>query len=120
MTSTWHPNTDFEILEAFLLNMTSSRDSHAWNYREIATLLTLSESLGKVSLVSYVGERPWWPIQSPNKEGGKRKANGYEEKEVRSILVILDLKDGRLQDSGKQEEGKTFHKLNFLWRNDDL
>ena len=32
---------------------------------------TLNVSLS--FLVSYVGERPWWPIQSPNK-GRKKKA----------------------------------------------
>ena len=35
-------------------------------------------------------------------------------REIRSSLLILDLKDGKLQDSGKQEEGKTFHKLHVL------
>ena len=34
--------------------------------------------------------------------------------------MILDLKDGKLQDSGKQEEGKTFHKLHVLGMNDDI
>ena len=33
--------------------------------------------------------------------------------------MILDLKDGTLQDSGK-EEGKTFHKLHALGMNGDL
>ena len=42
------------------------------------------------------------------------------EIEIRSSLLILDLKDGKLQDSGKQEEGKTFHKLHVLGMNDDL
>ena len=27
-------------------------------------------------LVGYVEERPWWPIQSPNTEGRKKKAKG--------------------------------------------
>ena len=36
------------------------------------------------------------------------------EREIRSSLLILDLKDGKLWDSGKQEEGKTFHKLQAL------
>ena len=44
-------------------------------------------------LVSCVGERPWWPIKSPNK-GRKRK--GKEERELRSNILILDLKDGKL------------------------
>ena len=38
----------------------------------------------------------------------------------RSSLLILDLKDGKLLDSGKQEEGKMFHKLHVLGMNDDL
>ena len=59
------------------------------------------------------------PIQSPSK-GRKKKAQGYEERGIRSSLLILDLRDGKLYDSGKQEEGKTFHKLHFLGMNDDL
>ena len=30
--------------------MTTPRDSYAWNYRELTTLLTLSESLAEVGL----------------------------------------------------------------------
>ena len=40
--------------------------------------------------------------------------------EVRSSLLILDLKNGKLQDSGKEEEGKTCHELNTLCMNDDF
>ena len=61
-------------------------------------------------LVSYVGERLWRPIQRPN-QGRKKKAKGSEEREIRSSLSILDLKEGKLLASGKEEEGKTFHKL---------
>ena len=68
--------------------------------------------------MSYVGERPWWPMQCLNK-GRKKKAKGLEEREIRSSLLILDLKDGNLYDSGKQG-GKTFHKLHVLRMNDDL
>ena len=32
------------------LDVTSPRDSNAWNYRELTTLLTLSESLAEVGL----------------------------------------------------------------------
>ena len=39
---------------------------------------------------------------------------------IRSSLLILDLKDGKLYDSGKKEEGKKFHKLHVLGMNDDL
>ena len=46
-------------------------------------------------LVSYVGERPWWAIQIPNK-GRKKKAKGYEEKEIRSSVLILDMNDDKL------------------------
>ena len=68
--------------------------------------------------MTYVEERLWWPIQSPNK-GRKKKAKKAKRRE-RSLLLILDLKDGKLRDSGKQEEGKTFHKLHVLGMNDDL
>ena len=47
------------------------------------------------SLVSYVEERPWWNIKSP-KKGRKKKAEGYELREIRSSLLILDLKAGEL------------------------
>ena len=63
--------------------------------------------------MNYVERRPWWRIQSPNK-GRKKKAKGYDEREIRSSLLILDLKDGKLQDPGKQEEGKMFHKLHVF------
>ena len=45
--------------------------------------------------MSYVEERPWWPIQSPN-TGGKKKPSSYEDREIRSSLLILDLKVGKL------------------------
>ena len=48
--------------------------------------------------MSYVGERPWWPIQSPRKEGRKEEESKrlIEEREIRSSLLILDLKGGKL------------------------
>ena len=46
-------------------------------------------------LVSCVGERPWWPIKSPNR-GRKTQTKGYEEREIRSSLPIFELKDGNL------------------------
>ena len=58
--------------------------------------------------MGYVEERLWWPIQSPNK-GRKKKTN----REIRSSLLILDLKDDKLWDSGKLE-GKMFHKLQLM------
>ena len=33
------------------------------------------------------------------------------EREIRSILLILDVKEGKLWDSGKQKGGKTLHKF---------
>ena len=39
--------------------------------------------------MSHVGERPWWPIQSPNK-GRKKKATDYEERE-RDQIKFIDL-----------------------------
>ena len=51
----------------------------------------------------------------------KEESKGLRgEREIRSSLFALDLKDGKLEDSGKQEEGKTFHKLHVLGMNDDL
>ena len=47
----------------------------------------------------------------------EKKAKGYEEEEIRSSLLVLDLKDGKLQDSGKQE-GNTLHKLHVLGMNE--
>ena len=38
----------------------------------------------------------------------KRSERLRGEREIRLSLFILDLKDGKLYDSGKQEEGKTF------------
>ena len=58
----------------------------------------MGEQVGGVnsfSLVGYVEERPLWPIQSPN-SGRKKKAKGKAERETRSSLLILDLKDGKL------------------------
>ena len=69
-------------------------------------------------LVSVVVERPWWPMQSPNK-GRKKKIESLEERGIRSSLLILDLKDSKLYDSGKQEEGKMVHQLHVLGVNDD-
>ena len=46
-------------------------------------------------LEGYVEERPWWPIQSLNK-GRKKKASSYDDREIRSSLFTLDLKDGEL------------------------
>ena len=72
-----------------------------------------------VFLVSYVGEGHDGLYKAPTKdERRKRRLRG--ERENRSSLLILDLNDGKLYDSGKQEEGKTFHKLHFLGTNDDL
>ena len=43
------------------------------------------------------------------------------ERGIRPSLLILDVKDdGSLYDTGKQEEGKTSHKLHVLAMNDDL
>ena len=49
----------------------------------------------------------------------KKEWEGEEESEIRSSLLILDLKDGKLQDLGRVKEDKTFHKLHVLGVNDD-
>ena len=47
--------------------------------------------------------------KAPTKE--ERRKQKAKRREIRSNLLILDLNDGKLQDSGKQEEGKTLHRL---------
>ena len=39
---------------------------------------------------------------------------------MRSGLLILDFKEGKLWDPGKQEEGWMFHRFQLLGMNDDL
>ena len=51
------------------------------------------------------------------KKGETERLRG--ERTIRSSLSILDLKDGKLQDSGKQEV-KMFHKFHVLRINNDL
>ena len=65
--------------------------------------------------MKHFGDRLQWPIKSHN-NGGQTKVKGYEEREITNLL-ILDLKDGKLWDSGKEEEGETFHKLHALGMN---
>ena len=48
-----------------------------------------------------------------------RRGEGEEEREIRSSSLILDLKERKLNDSGKAE-GKIFHKLHVLGMNDNL
>ena len=69
--------------------------------------------------MNYVGEKPWWPVESPKKA---KRRNQMAKRGIRSSLLILYLKDGKLQDSRKQEEGKTFHKSHVAENdeNDDL
>ena len=71
-------------------------------------------------LVSYVQERPWWPIQSPNK-GRKWKANR------RGSLLILNFKRGQVvgfgQDySGDEEDGDNddTNDYNYYYGVDDM
>ena len=45
-----------------------------------------------------VEKRPCWLIEGPSK-GRKKEAKSEEEREIRYSLLILDLKDGKLQDS---------------------
>ena len=49
-----------------------------------------------------------------------RKKGLSRERETRSILLMLDLKTDELYDSGKEDEGKTFHVLQLLGMNEDL
>ena len=47
----------------------------------------------------------------------RRRRKATRKREIRSSLLVLDLKDGKLQDSGKQE-GNTLHKLHVLGMNE--
>ena len=38
-------------------------------------------------LVSYVGDRPWWPMQSPN-NGRKEIAKGKEERDQIKLIYL--------------------------------
>ena len=49
----------------------------------------------------------------------RKKVKGQEGRGIRSSLSILDSKEGKFQDSGK-EEGKTSHEMHVLGMNDDL
>ena len=53
----------------------------------------------------------------PN-SGRKKKVKGQDEREMRSSLLILDLKEGK--NYRKEEKGKTFHKLHVLWMDNAL
>ena len=48
------------------------------------------------------------------------KKEGYVEREIRSSLLMLDLKPDKLYDSGKEDEGKTLHVSQVLGMNEDL
>ena len=50
----------------------------------------------------------------------KEESERLREERDQIKFMILGLKDGKLQDSGKHEEGKTFHELHVLGTNDDL
>ena len=59
-----------------------------------------------IFLVRYVAEWPWWPIKSLTKEERNRCKATRRERErdqIRSILLILDLKDSKVKDSGKEK-----------------
>ena len=45
----------------------------------------------------------------------ERRRRKAKRRGIRSNLFILDVKGGRLQDLGKQKEGKTFYKLHILF-----
>ena len=66
--------------------------------------------------MNHLGERPRWSMQNLSK--GRKKGKVIEEREIRSCLLILDLKEVKLKDSGK--EGKAFYKWHVLKMNDDL
>ena len=62
-------------------------------------------------LVRCVGEGPLWPMQSPNK-GRKKKEESKKLRGEGDQIKFIDLRfwKGKFLDSGKEEDGKTFHK----------
>ena len=50
----------------------------------------------------------------------ERRKRNAKRREIRLSLLILDLNDSKLQDSGKQEEGKMFQKLHVLGMHNNL
>ena len=50
----------------------------------------------------------------------KKEKERPRKRKIKSSLLILDLKEGKLYDSGKAKEGKTFQRLQVLGMNDDL
>ena len=61
-------------------------------------------------MVAFTKPQQWKKEESERLRGERYQIN----------YMILDLKDGKLKDSGQQEEGKKFHKLHVLGMNDDL
>ena len=57
------------------------------NKRNSSTILTACPSREIIFLASYVPERPWWPIQSPNK-GRKKKAKAKRRERSDKIKII--------------------------------
>ena len=51
---------------------------------------------------------------------GEREREREREREIRSSLLMLDLKIDKLYNSGKEDEGKTFHFLQVLGMNEDM
>ena len=48
--------------------------------------------------MNFIREKPQWPIKISNNDGRKKTVKGLEEREIRSSLSILDLKDGKWQE----------------------
>ena len=69
--------------------------------------------------MSYVEERPWWPIQSPDK--GRKTKKRKAKRRGRSDQVI-DVIFQRWHVVGFRKEGggKKFHKFHVLGMNGDL
>ena len=70
-------------------------------------------------LVGYVEERPWWPIQSPNK---RKKEESEWLSGMRDQIKLIDLRFEWWKVVGfrKARKGKRFHKLHVLGMIDDL
>ena len=56
----------------------------------LLTKINLYKYISMVLLMSHVGERPWWPIQSPNK--GRQKKKRKAKRRERDQIKFIDLR----------------------------
>ena len=52
--------------------------------------------------------------KAPTKEESRKRKGKRREREIRSSLLILDLKEGKLQDSGRKKKARRAINCMFL------